>query len=75
MLEEVPEELDLKKLCKKIAGIIEKKIKDHELSDSKWLENKKSVDRKISDVIHNILLDMEKHLNVKDEYLYLMIQI
>lgn len=73
MIEEVSKELDLfnnldiDKLCEKIAGFIEKKIKDHELSDTKWLDNKKAVDRKIYDVVHNILLDMEKHLNVKEE--------
>lgn len=60
-------DLDINNLCKQFIGVIEKKVKDCEVSNEKWLDNKEIAEKKIRYMIYNILQDIEKHLNAKAE--------
>lgn len=83
--EEIPDglvvfnNLDIDKLSEQFIGVIEKKVKDCEVSNEKWLDNKEIaekkvrwfekrevVDENIGYAIYNILLDTEKYLNLEE---------
>lgn len=62
--EELPlfNDSDIEKLCEQFIEYIEKKVKYRE----EWFENKEIIKKKVWDVIHNILLDIEKYLDSEE---------